>query len=59
MHTNVLILCPCFRAEWKKAYPAAVMIGVEGLPAKKRKEDWRFDGGRYISCIILRDASNV
>ncbi|KAK7683522.1 hypothetical protein QCA50_013356 [Cerrena zonata] len=32
-----------FLSQWKRAYPAAVMIGVDGLEAKK-KEDWRFDG---------------
>ncbi|KAF7790006.1 hypothetical protein EIP86_000954 [Pleurotus ostreatoroseus] len=30
-------------AEWKKAYPTAKVIGVEGL-AEKKSENWSFDG---------------
>jgi len=32
-----------FLTEWKRAYPKAKMIGVEGLPEKKKAESWEFD----------------
>jgi len=32
-----------FLSEWKKAYPEAKMIGVEGLDEKKKAESWKFD----------------
>jgi hypothetical protein len=36
-------------AEWKRAYPKAKMIGVEGLPEKKKAESWEFDRGEGIN----------
>lgn len=32
-------------AEYKKAYPEAKVIGVEGLAAKKKAEGLTLDGG--------------
>ncbi|KAJ3558084.1 hypothetical protein NM688_g1123 [Phlebia brevispora] len=33
-----------FLSEWKKAYPTAKVIGVQGLAQKKKSENWKFDG---------------
>ncbi|THH30563.1 hypothetical protein EUX98_g3624 [Antrodiella citrinella] len=33
-----------YLTEWHKAYPEAKVIGVQGLPEKKKGEDWQFTG---------------
>jgi len=33
-----------FLTEWVNAYPDAKVIGVEGLPEKKKSEKWKFSG---------------
>lgn len=35
-------------AEWHNAYPEAKVIGVEGLPEKKKSETWKFTGSYGI-----------
>ncbi|CAL1708877.1 unnamed protein product [Somion occarium] len=33
-----------FLSEWKKAYPEARLIGVQGLPDKMESHRWKYDG---------------
>ncbi|PSS15395.1 hypothetical protein PHLCEN_2v3271 [Hermanssonia centrifuga] len=37
--------------EWKKAYPEAKIIGMEGLPEKKKAERWAFFGCKYLFAV--------
>ncbi len=40
-----------YLGEWKNAYPEAKIIGMEGLPEKKKAERWAFFGCKYLFAV--------